>query len=177
MITRAFSCMQAVLVLLLITIHTPAAAQTVRLSRQQMLSAAGISQSQNFTLRHEAGISFFGSMKSKDFKVGLMTSVEKIAAGSGVPERYFLSQNYPNPFNASTRLEIHLPVDGKLHLDLYSVLGQKVKTLYSGFQVAGRYRLHFEGTDESGLPLSSGLYFCRMQSGDWSDLIKMTIIR
>lgn len=75
------------------------------------------------------------------------------------PQRFYLSQNYPNPFNAETRITYELPNRGKVLVQVFNVLGKKIKTLVNRDQFAGSHSIHWDGTDEMGVPVSSGLYF------------------
>ena len=85
---------------------------------------------------------------------------------------YALGTNYPNPFNPTTVISYQFPVSGFVTLTVYNALGQKVRTLVSGKQQAGRHRVTF---DASGL--ASGVYFYRMTAGDFSQTHKMILLR
>jgi len=89
-----------------------------------------------------------------------------------VPVRYALEQNYPNPFNPSTMIEYRLPVSGFVSLKVYNVLGQLVQTLVNGVQTAGNYSVRFEGPS-----LSTGIYFYRLQSGSFTQVKKMMLLK
>ncbi|MEZ4692002.1 MAG: T9SS type A sorting domain-containing protein [Ignavibacteria bacterium] len=78
-----------------------------------------------------------------------------------VPEVYYLSQNYPNPFNPSTRISFDLPVDSKVKLIVYDMLGREVKSMVNTQLYTGRYEFQFEGSN-----FSSGIYFYRMEAVD-----------
>lgn len=80
-----------------------------------------------------------------------------------VPTELLLKQNYPNPFNPTTTIEYQLPQDGNVTVAIYNLLGQKVKTLTSSFQLAGVHRVEWNGTDEHGNHLASGVYFYHLQ--------------
>ncbi len=79
-----------------------------------------------------------------------------------LPAEYNLAQNYPNPFNAQTSISFALPEAGYVSLDVFNVLGQQVKSIYSGYHQAGFASFIWNGTDGSGEPVSSGLYFYRL---------------
>lgn len=81
-----------------------------------------------------------------------------------VPEDYSLSANYPNPFNPSTTINYGLPERSRVVVAIYNILGQKVRTLYSGEQPGGLYRLIWDGRNDSGLPVSSGVYVYRLRA-------------
>ncbi len=85
---------------------------------------------------------------------------------------YSLAQNYPNPFNPSTKIEYSIPADGFVTLKVYNAAGEEVKRLISKNKAAGSYNVTF---DASGLP--SGIYFYRLQSGTYTSVKKMILLR
>mgnify|MGYP001495128033 FL=1 len=89
-----------------------------------------------------------------------------------VPKEFLLKQNYPNPFNPSTVIEFGVPSDMWVSLKVFNVLGREVATLVNERLSAGFYTHNF---DASGLP--SGLYFYKLQSGDYSKTMKMTVMK
>jgi hypothetical protein len=76
---------------------------------------------------------------------------------------YALSQNYPNPFNPSTQLSYSLPQAGQVSLVIYDVLGREVATLADAYQQTGRYTVTWNSAQNSGTPVSSGVYFARLR--------------
>jgi len=100
------------------------------------------------------------------------TSVEE--RNTSVPSTFCLSQNYPNPFNPSTVISYQLPVMSKVMLKIYDLLGREVATLVNEEQSAGKYNY------ELGIrnyELSSGIYFYRLQAGDFIETRKMLVIK
>jgi hypothetical protein len=98
---------------------------------------------------------------------------------SGVEERpsaFSLSQNYPNPFNPSTVIRYTLDVSAKVSLDVYSVTGQKVKTLFSGDQNPGVHHAVWNGRDASGRAVAAGVYFYRLRAGNQAETKKMLLL-
>jgi hypothetical protein len=91
---------------------------------------------------------------------------------SKLPNDYSISQNYPNPFNPSTNIEYSIPSGSFVQLKVYDILGNKVATLVNEEQSAGIYRADF-----SGINLASGLYIARITSGNFSNSIKMTLMK
>ncbi len=83
-----------------------------------------------------------------------------------LPETFGLSQNYPNPFNAGTNIEYALPEGAAVRIVLYNLIGQEVRTLIDRFQDAGFRNVHWNGKDNSGLDVSSGVYFVQMVVGE-----------
>jgi hypothetical protein len=88
------------------------------------------------------------------------------------PETFYLYQNYPNPFNPSTKISFYLEKSGMTTLSIYNVLGQKIGTLISENLNSGKHTVDFNGTN-----LSSGIYFYRIDSGDFSAVKKMTLLK
>jgi len=101
-----------------------------------------------------------------------------------LPVTYRLAQNYPNPFNPSTQIEFALPVQSHVTVSVYNVLGQEVSVLAEGNWEAGRHTLTWDGIDEAGRQLASGVYFYRIEAapthapGDpFVSVRKMTLLR
>ncbi|MEL6821098.1 MAG: T9SS type A sorting domain-containing protein, partial [Calditrichota bacterium] len=88
-----------------------------------------------------------------------------------------LAQNYPNPFNPETIIKFQLPVAQKTTLQIFNVLGQKVAKLVDDNLSAGSYSLRWQGTNDVGSKVSSGVYFYRIESGDFVKTRKMLLIR
>ncbi len=94
-----------------------------------------------------------------------------------VPLEFELAQNYPNPFNAVTTIEIGLPYSGHVRLEIYNLLGQRVRVLADRHLERGRHAVTWSGQDDDGAPVSSGVYFCRLTAGDAAEIRKMVLIR
>jgi len=94
-----------------------------------------------------------------------------------VPESYALQQNFPNPFNPSTVIKFELPVAGHATLTVYNVLGQEVRTLADDFYVTGSHEVEWDGRDNSGRQVSSGVYLYRLQAGDFNQTRKMVLLK
>lgn len=93
-----------------------------------------------------------------------------------IVQDYELTQNYPNPFNPTTKISYSLPVASKVSLKVYDILGKEVTTLVNDFKSAGRYDINFD-TSSNGLSLSSGVYFYRLQAGDFVKTNKMILLK
>lgn len=98
-----------------------------------------------------------------------------------IPNNFVLYQNYPNPFNGTTRIEYEVPdVDGRgarVLLQVFDVLGSKIKTLVAKFHFGGRYSVVWDGRDEAGRTVSSGTYYYRLISGDYVSGKKMIFLK
>jgi hypothetical protein len=89
-----------------------------------------------------------------------------------IPDKYSLSQNYPNPFNPVTRINFDIPKKGFVSLKVFDILGREVQTLVNEEKTAGAYSVDFNGSE-----YSSGVYFYRIESGDFSDVKRMILIK
>jgi hypothetical protein len=94
---------------------------------------------------------------------------------SGIPEKYELYQNYPNPFNPSTTIIYQLPKSSHIKLTIYNMLGQEVRRLVHGQMPAGRHEMTWDGRDEEGMAVSSGVYLIQLRAGEFVDTKKMLL--
>jgi hypothetical protein len=107
----------------------------------------------------------------------------RVAIQSGVEDRgripltFGLSQNYPNPFNPSTEIGYALPEKGRVRIEIYSPTGKRIRTLVDRDRQAGEYTAVWDGADDSGRRVGSGIYVCRMTAGSFSKTVKMTIMK
>ena len=89
-----------------------------------------------------------------------------------LPKSYSLSQNYPNPFNPVTKISFDVPKQSFVMLKIYDLMGREVKTLVNEMKSPGYYSIDFNGTE-----ISSGVYFYRLQSGEFTDIKRMTLLK
>lgn len=97
--------------------------------------------------------------------------------GNPLPQTFELEQNYPNPFNPSTIIRYALPQAAKVELKIYNILGQVVRRLVDEEQAAGFYEKLWDGRDQSGKPVSTGIYLYRIRAGDFVQTKKMQLIK
>jgi flagellar hook assembly protein FlgD len=88
-----------------------------------------------------------------------------------------LEQNFPNPLKRQTKISYQLPTEGYTSLAVYNIAGQKIKTLVKEAQNVGTHNATWNGQDESGKPVSAGIYIYRLQTGNGCRTRKMTVIR
>ncbi len=91
-----------------------------------------------------------------------------------IPSKYILSQNYPNPFNPVTLISYGLPKNSDVKLSIFDVTGKEVTVLVNKLQNAGMYKVSF---DASALNLSSGIYFYKLNAGDFEQVNKMVLVK
>lgn len=115
-----------------------------------------------------------------DLFVGKSTNVPVGIAASGsseIPKKFKLYSNYPNPFNPSTRIRYDLPFDTKVSLRIYNLLGQAVRTLVHESQRAGSQVVIWDGKNDFGHSVSSGIYFYRIQASQFVKSRKMMFLK
>ena len=93
------------------------------------------------------------------------------------PYAFQLNQNYPNPFNPETIIEYTLSKDCQVQIAIYNILGQKVRTLIDQYQTKGQKKIHWDGKDDQGNELTSGIYFYRLQAGDYKETKRMALMK
>ncbi len=99
-----------------------------------------------------------------------ITSVEN--TGNLLPQKFSLYQNYPNPFNPITKIKFILPKSGRVVLDVYNMLGQKVTTLMNGEMNVGYHEVQFDGSD-----MASGVYYYQLEAGDFMEVKRMILLK
>ena len=105
-----------------------------------------------------------------------LATLGKVAARK-IPEEYLLKQNYPNPFNPTTTIEFSLPAAAHARLAIYNILGQRVRTLVNTAYQAGEYAIVWNGRDDTGLPVSSGIYIYELKTENFIKRNKMVFMK
>ena len=97
--------------------------------------------------------------------------------GTSNPRGFALRQNFPNPFNPATTIRFEVPRDASVELAIFDLRGRRVVTLHQGPIEAGYHDVRWEGRDDSGRAVASGLYFARLTGPGFSDARKMMLAR
>ncbi len=120
------------------------------------------------------GTSTAGTFKcSGDFvRYAVTTGIPKIVFTEEIPEQIYLSQNYPNPFNPVTQINFALPEANYTTLKIYDILGQEIATLVDGYKEAGFYEVSWDATN-----VPSGVYFYKLNAGNFTSVKKMLLMR
>jgi len=118
--------------------------------------------------------SFDYKIVSGDKNYVIATSEEIL---KNIPDKYSLSQNYPNPFNPITNLDYELPKRSKVQILIYNVLGQQVKILLDEEQNYGSHSIFWDGLDQLGNEVSTGVYFARMMTSSFTQTKKMLLLK
>ena len=108
--------------------------------------------------------------------IDAITNIE-IGSLKPMPTDYALEQNVPNPFNPSTTIEYRLPEAGDVQLVIYNLLGQEIRTLVQETMDAGFHSVVWDGTDEFGKQVASGIYIYRMSVGDITKVQRMMLLK
>jgi hypothetical protein len=110
----------------------------------------------------------------KDPSVGIRANEMTIIT----PDDYHLAQNYPNPFNPSTTISFYLPVRSRISLTVHDILGREVRTLISTEEyTAGTWEMVWDGKDNRGVPVSSGMYLYTLRFGNFEKTNRMMLVK
>lgn len=118
---------------------------------------------------YDGGVHYF----QRDQDVGIIS--DYISGSNALPFQLF--PNYPNPFNPITTIRYDLLKSVNVNVSIYNLLGQRIKVLENGFQQAGSYAMQWDGKDNYELSLSSGIYICRIQAGEFVQSIKLMLLK
>ncbi len=109
-------------------------------------------------------------------RLSSMTAVEELGPAS-TPDSYALGDAYPNPFNPETTIEFSVPFESQVRLEVFNTAGQLVATLVDEQLSSGSYKTSWNALDRGDGKVSSGVYFYRMQAGDFSATRSMTLLK
>jgi hypothetical protein len=117
-------------------------------------------------------------ISSNKKKIDVNQNCPSSISGSDLfPSEYSLEKNYPNPFNPNTTIKIGLPKESNINVSIYNIFGQNIKVLLNKKEASGFMDLSWDGKNDKGVPVSSGMYFCIMTSGDIVKVLKMNLIK
>ncbi|MCK6621403.1 MAG: choice-of-anchor J domain-containing protein [Calditrichia bacterium] len=116
------------------------------------------------------------------FSLDNVSYTKEVTVGIGddnlsTPASFSLRQNYPNPFNPSTAIVYDLAKNAGVTLKIYDLSGREVKTLVQGFQGAGTYTVNWNGTNDAGVKVASGIYLYRLEAGNFVQTRKMVLLK
>ena len=140
-----------------------------------------------FVTGYFSGVANFGALSlvsvgsSDIFILKMSKTLTGIKQEGTIINSFHLFQNYPNPFNPITEIEYRIPETKKYliktNLEIYDILGHKVKTLVDGFQKSGYYRVKWDGRDEKGNELTGGVFLYRLRAERFVQTKKMILIK
>lgn len=141
-------------------------------------SVLGDSFQYYFKLTDQTGITAYHPNNAPTDFFTFTFSPSSVEGGdSSNPEIFQLAQNFPNPFNPGTKINFELKVSSKTSLTIYNTLGQKIKLLENKSLPVGQHKYFWNGTDENGRQVVSGVYFYRLAAGKFSQVKKMIVIK
>lgn len=119
------------------------------------------------------------------FRSHLDNALEYLLPGSAsgvfedfmVPLNYSMTQNYPNPFNPTTTIEYTIPKVSMVRVLIFDVLGRQIKVIEENRRQPGHYFTTWNGTNNNGDVVASGVYFCKIEAGDFLKVIKLAFVR
>ncbi len=123
-----------------------------------------------------AGITHIGPRGAPALLYSFNDSSSYIVVGQEIPDDFFLYQNYPNPFNEETIIVFDLSQRSRVTVTIYNMIGQEVITLVDGLLDPGKKEIGWKARDDFGNKVASGIYFYRVQVGQFNDVRKMILI-
>jgi len=120
----------------------------------------------------------FSPFDSDTFEINFVgvTQVDEFPE-QNIGKRLRLFSNYPNPFNPLTNISYFIPEDAEVKLTIYNLRGEKVRELVNGLQAKGKKKIVWEGKDSHGEKVASGIYFCKLQTDEESETIRMVLLK
>lgn len=106
----------------------------------------------------------------------LITGIDESTVGV-IPGEFVLHQNYPNPFNPSTNIRFELPQQTEVHLSIYNLLGQRIAVLVDESKSAGVYTVQWDGRNNIGKAVASGIYLMRLEAGSEVKIKRMVLLK
>jgi hypothetical protein len=158
-------------------------AQSFTVENGQFYSSSGCSASDSFIECSVIGSAESGASSNAEYQlesgaVSLSSgSLTEIDSERLLPVSFSIKDNFPNPFNASTQIGFSIPELRNTKVEIFDSSGRSVRTLLHQPLNPGQYTLEWNGVDDTGLELPSGLYVTRVQSGNNSDVIKMLLLK
>jgi len=154
-----------------------------RINSELIPGAGNSSDTQNYSYRDPnvlTGQVYCYKLESVDSRgaIDLLRTVSvDFSEEYAVPTEYELSQNFPNPFNPQTTINFQIPEPGRVEITVFNLLGQRMTPLLERDLEAGYHQLVWNGTDEFGRSLGSGVYILRMTAGDYVSHRKVMLLR
>lgn len=105
------------------------------------------------------------------------TTGEEVFVEDILPREFALTQNYPNPFNPTTSISYVIPKSSFVNLSIYNIIGQEVKTLVNKYLQPGRYSVIWNGRDNNGNTVTSGIYLYKINAGEFENTKKLLLIK
>ena len=133
-------------------------------------TASAVDTAYVICLTNDPSLSMASIMVARD----VVTGIGDVAS---LPTTFDISQNYPNPFNPTTTIKYQLPQVSDVRLQIYNVLGQRVRTLVNARVEAGYHQVVWDGLNEQGSAVASGVYIYRFEAGDYQKTMKLMLLK
>ncbi len=127
-------------------------------------------------VRQVAGGELLGSLYFDDAQTNVLVGIDQSSVASA-PKGFKLFHNYPNPFNPETTIRYRLASAGMVRVTIFDLLGRKIKTLLKTKQSAGEYSIRWNGRNNRGAQVASGIYLYQLQAGEQTAFKKMILLR
>jgi hypothetical protein len=123
------------------------------------------------------GYAWFDDLSVEELTIVTSVKDKPVVINPVIPSRYTLEQNYPNPFNPMTTIQYGVPNPSDVRLIIYDILGRKVRTLVNEHHSAGTYQITWNGLNDYGMRVSSGVYFYRLETGKEAITKKLLLMK
>ncbi len=130
-----------------------------------------------FRTKTTALIPAFTIVKGGQLKIITDLTVDIESESPATPTDFVVHQNYPNPFSATTQIDYVLPKAERVEIVVYNIVGQKVRTFAAENQGAGRHSVVWDGTDNAGARVTSGVYYYKVTAGDFTLTRSLMLIK
>jgi hypothetical protein len=141
------------------------------------VAGTGVVLSLNWTVYASDGVNETEASNgplSVTFDAGWVLGVDE---EMGIPDVFALQQNYPNPFNPVTTIRFDVPQESHVQMDVYNILGQRIRTLVNGTMQPGFHSVSWNGTNDMGKPLASGMYIYQIKAEGFVDVKKLVLMK
>jgi len=119
----------------------------------------------------------YGEGLDINHRVWIINSSAVSGDEKGVPQTDYLAANYPNPFNPGTYIDYGISENSWVKIDVYDIGGHIIKTLHNGRKEGGHFKVYWDGRNEEGRLMASGVYFCRMRTAGHEITRKLVLMR
>lgn len=148
-----------------------------RISEQMEIYLIDENLAQYINLRHQSSYKFVSATKISDFQIAVgKKEILNLLLNNLLPTEFELGNNFPNPFNPSTTFQVSIPTSSEIRLIIYDILGQEIKELFEGALNPGRYWYQWDGKNDEGLVVPSGLYIYNITDNTGINISKKMIL-
>lgn len=126
---------------------------------------------------HQDDATIAGAQWTEGALLNLPTAIGMNLLQDSIPEGFQLFHNYPNPFNSATTIQFSLPTITEVSIQIFDINGKLVRTLFQGRKDAGLHRLKWDGADNAGRKISSGVYFYKLVAGSFNETKKLILVK